>query len=105
MDSIGTRWRRAADAQGGGIRIVELRVFLFQFLQLAEELVVFRVGDFRRGLIVIELVVMADGFAQLADAGFRGIRLREGKEVRFVHGGGVFDGGGAFSGQPASDRG
>ena len=67
--------RRAADAKGGGVGVVEFGMFFFELFEFAEQLVVFRVGDFRCGLIIIEIVVMTDRLAQLADAGLRRFRL------------------------------
>ena len=41
---------RAADALGGGVRVVEFGVLVFEVFEFAEELVVLGVGDFGSGL-------------------------------------------------------
>lgn len=52
---------------GGRVRSVELRVATLQFLELAEELVVLRVGDLRVGEDVVAVPVALDLDAELLD--------------------------------------
>jgi hypothetical protein len=74
----------ATDAEGGRVRLVELWVFGFEGFEFAEETVVFRVGDFRLGLAVIEPVVTVELDAQFADPVLRERGL--GEKVRLGHG-------------------
>jgi hypothetical protein len=74
----------AADAEGGGVGVVELGVLFFEGFEFAEEGVVFGVGDFGCGLGVVEAVVAIEFGAEVADSGFRGrcgFRGGEGKQV------------------------
>src|SRR6185295_19516516 len=65
------RQRRTAYALGRRIRRAQLGVLGLQRLQLAEQLVVLRVGDLRRVLHVVEPVMALEGFAEGFDS-FRG---------------------------------
>jgi hypothetical protein len=60
--------RSAADAEGGGIGIVEIGVGFFEVLEFAEEAVVFRVRDFRFRVLIIEQVMASELFAKIGDA-------------------------------------
>ena len=84
----------AADALGGGVGVGEVGVGLFEVLEFAEEAVVFGVGDFGLGLVVVEAVVTLEFLAEGGDAG-GGVGGRLGEEV--VHGGNL--GGGRKTGK------
>ena len=58
---------RAANALGGRIRSDELGIFFFELLELIEQLVEGRVGNFRIVHDVIQIFVMANFFAQALD--------------------------------------
>lgn len=74
-----------ADALGGGVGVGELGVFFFEFLEFAEDFVVFGVGDFRGGVGVVEPVVVLEVLTELGDAVFRA-----GLGEKVVHGAGGF---------------
>ena len=57
-----------ADLLTGGIRCDDLRVLLFDVLQLAEQSIVFGVGDFRLILAIVKLVVTVNFFAEVGVA-------------------------------------
>ena len=61
--------RPAAHAPGGGVRCLQFRVRVFQIAQLAQKGVIFAVGDFRRGALVVEPVVAGDFVPQFSGAG------------------------------------
>ena len=82
--------RLASDAKGGGIRIVQLGVLAFEFLELAEKPVVFGIGNFRRRLAVIKTVVVLELLAQVHDPllGRGGILIC--KKIRLLHASSIF---------------
>ena len=57
--------RPAADAPGGRIRRNELRMRLFQLLQLTQQLIVFIILNFRRIVLIIAFAVVVEQPAQL----------------------------------------
>ena len=59
----------AADALRGGIWCNPLRMLCFQVDQLLEQRIIFRIGNFRLGLLIVQLVVIADFFAQFFQIG------------------------------------
>jgi hypothetical protein len=61
----------AADALRGRIDADEVGMIALEILQLAQQRIIFGVGDFRRGLDVITFFVMADELAELFDASGR----------------------------------
>ena len=75
----------AAYAAGGGVRIRQFGVGFFQFFQLQEQGVIFRVGNLRFRLFVIQAVVAAQFGTQVVYAAVSGV-LR----VSGVAGAGVF---------------
>ena len=60
--------RPSADADGRRVRIGQLGMRALQVLELAHEGVVLRVGDLRRGVDVVALVVVPEEAAKLGDA-------------------------------------
>ena len=67
--------RRSADALAGGVGSQQVRMSLFQGLQLAQQAVPLGVGDLRSVLQVVEAAVPVDRFDQLVHAALD-IRLR-----------------------------
>jgi hypothetical protein len=57
----------SADPESGGVGIVKLRVRFFEVFELAEKTVVFSVGDFRFGVLIVELVMPRELFAEFGD--------------------------------------
>lgn len=81
-----------ADALGGRVGVGEGRVAFLEIFEFAEELVVFRIGDFWFGVVVIESVVVVDEPPQLRHARFW--RGKVGEKIQLVgHGKGISDGG------------
>ena len=58
----------AADAVGGRIGRFERRIGFLQLLELTQETVVFKIRDLGRIVVVVEIVVIVNGFAQRVNA-------------------------------------
>jgi hypothetical protein len=82
LDGLELLQRNRSDALRGRIRRAQLRVPVLQFPQLPEQPVVLLVGDLRSILDVVQVVVVPDAGAQLANPGLGSIPVHGGQDTR-----------------------